>query len=150
MNRRHLIMTAAAASLLLPPAAGWAAARVVVYKTAACGCCEGWIKHMNENGFRVTARDVSFETLMQRKRAVGLKPEQSSCHTGEVGGYIIEGHVPAQDVVRLLKERPIAIGLAVPDMPLGSPGMDLDNTTEPYSVLLIRKDSTAEVFANYP
>jgi hypothetical protein len=125
------------------------AADMTVFKSASCGCCGGWIKHMEDNGFRVVARNAPPAVLTQRKLAAGLKPDLTSCHTGEVAGYIVEGHVPAADVRRLLMERPTAIGLAVPDMPLGSPGMESDSIKEPYNVLLVKKDGTTEVFSSY-
>jgi hypothetical protein len=87
--------------------------------------------------------------LMQRKLAAGLKPGLTSCRTGFVGGYVVEGHVPAREVRRLLAERPEAVGLAVPDMPLGSPGMEADKT-EPYDVLLVHWNGSPQIYARYP
>lgn len=152
MQRRAFLCLAGSAALLAVlriPGAQAAADQVQVYKSASCGCCVGWIRHLEQHGFRVTAHDLPSAALMQKKLKAGLKPEQSSCHTAEVGGYVVEGHVPAREVKRLLAERPDAVGLAVPDMPLGSPGMEADGTTEPYDVLLIRRDGRAEVFATY-
>ena len=104
---------------------------------------------MAQSGFEVAAHDLEHGALQQSKLDKGLTPELFSCHTAMVDGYVIEGHVPAADVERLLDERPDAIGLAVPDMPLGSPGMDFGHRTEPYDVLLVRRDGTTEVFQSY-
>ena len=87
--------------------------------------------------------------LMQEKLAAGLRPGLTSCHTGKVGGYVVEGHVPAREVQRLLAEHPDAIGLTVPNMPVGSPGMEYGGTTDPFDVLLVRRDGTTEVYAEY-
>lgn len=152
MQRRAFLCLAASAAILAGfriPAASAAADHLRVYKTASCGCCTGWIRHLEQHGFDVSAHDLPNGALMRKKLAAGLKPEQSSCHTAEVGGYVVEGHVPAREVRRLLSEGPDALGLAVPDMPLGSPGMEADGATEPYDVLLIRRDGRAEVFASY-
>lgn len=121
---------------------------IQVLKTASCGCCGGWIKHLRSSGYQVTARDVPLTVLNQEKLAAGIQPDLASCHTARIGGYIIEGHVPAREIARLLHERPAALGLALPGMPLGSPGMDSE-TTEPYEVLLVRRDGSTEVFARY-
>lgn len=118
-----------------------------VFKSASCGCCAEWIKHMTENGFTAKAEDVALSELARIKRDAGIKPEHSSCHTGQIGGYSIEGHVPASDVKRLLAEKPDAVGLSVPGMPIGSPGMEAGDTREPYDVLLIKKDGTTEVWS---
>ena len=149
MNRRHFLSLAASAAALACAPALAAAEAMQVYKTAGCGCCIGWIRHLERNGFQVTSKDLPHCTLMQKKLGMGLKPEQTSCHTGEIGGYVVEGHVPAREVKRLLSERPDAVGLSVPDMPVGSPGMEDGDAKEPYDVLLIRRDGSAEVFASY-
>lgn len=124
MITRRAFILAAGAGLLAGPAAAvaQAAPRVVVYKNPSCGCCGEWIKHMRANGFRVDARDVDDVTPIRRANAV---PDfLASCHTAFVGSYVIEGHVPATDVRRLLRERPAVKGLAVPGMVVGSPGME--------------------------
>ena len=121
---------------------------VEVYKSPTCGCCNDWIKYMQSNGFnQVRALDVG----NAKKRAeVGLSLQFGSCHTALVDGYVIEGHVPAREIRRLLKERPKALGLAVPGMPLGSPGMEVDDgRADRYEVLLVQKDETATVYATY-
>lgn len=150
MHRRHFLSLAATFSAVVTAGRSSAAAPAVqVYKTAGCGCCIGWMKHLERHGFAVSAQDLPSGVLMQRKRAAGLKPEHTSCHTAMVDGYVVEGHVPARELQRLLRERPDAVGLAVPDMPLGSPGMEADGATEPYNVLLVRRDGSTAVFAGY-
>jgi len=147
MKRRDFVCLGLAAGLLAPRDAP-ARETVQVVKTSSCGCCIGWIRHLEQHGFSVRSRDVPLAVLMQEKTAAGLRPEITSCHTAKAGGYVIEGHVPAREVQRVLKERPDAIGLAVPDMPLGSPGMEADES-EPYDVLLVRRDGSTVVFASY-
>lgn len=122
---------------------------VVVYKSPTCGCCESWIAHMKAAGFPVEAKDV--DNMDAIKTKVGVPYGKGSCHTAEVGGYFIEGHVPASDVKRLLAERPQAKGLTVPGMPAGSPGMEVpDGTVQPYDVELVAADGTTSVFAHHP
>lgn len=123
--------------------------RVEVWKTATCGCCIKWVEHLQANGFKVAANNVAYGLLAQIKRQAGIPEEQASCHTGKIGGYVIEGHVPAADVKRLLDEKPDAVGLAVPGMPVGSPGMEQGDEKEPYEVLLVKKDGSTEVFARH-
>jgi hypothetical protein len=136
----------ALAALLLTPLIAKAdeQALVEVYKSPTCGCCVGWIEHLEANGFRVKARNV--EDMTSVKRAMGIAPALSSCHTAQVEGYIIEGHVPAQDIVRLLRERPALVGLAVPRMPIGSPGMEGPNP-ETYRVLGFDARGDVTIFA---
>lgn len=114
------------------------ATEVTVYKSPWCGCCTGWVDHMKANGFSVKV--VQQEDLDPIKRQYGVPENLESCHTAEVEGYTIEGHVPASDVMKLLAERPDAKGLAVPGMPVGSPGMEQGNEKEPYPVVLFGKD----------
>lgn len=121
----------------------------VVYKSPTCGCCEKWVEHMEKAGFSLVPKDMASGALMRHKLKLGLSGAQASCHTAEIGGYVIEGHVPADDVKRLLGDKPDAIGLAVPKMPIGSPGMESGDTKEPYDVLLIKKDGSSEVFAKH-
>jgi hypothetical protein len=123
--------------------------RMDVEKNANCGCCQNWIDHLEHNGFEVAARNLDGDALYQSKLDKGLTSDLFACHTGTVDGYVIEGHVPADDIARLLLERPDAIGLAVPDMPLGSPGMDFGHDKEPYDVLLVRRDGSTEIFASH-
>lgn len=118
-----------------PPAARPAEAKplVTVYKSPSCGCCTGWVEHLQANGFDVDVRDGAVNPIKAR---LGVPERLWSCHTGVVGGYAIEGHVPAEDIHRLLAERPQAKGLAVPGMPVGSPGMEQGDQREPYEVVL--------------
>lgn len=120
---------------------------VTVYKSATCGCCKNWGRHMEQNGFNVTAHNV--KDLISVKKQHGVTPRLSSCHTAVVEGYVIEGHVPAEDVKRLLRERPDAWGLAVAGMPIGSPGMEQGDRKDRYDVLLIDKQGKTTVYARH-
>lgn len=123
-------------------------ARVVVHKSPYCGCCGLWVEHMREAGFAVEVRNV--DNLEPVKTRVGIPAGKGSCHTAEVDGYFIEGHVPADDVKRLLAERPDAKGLTVPGMPLGSPGMEVpDGRVQPYTVELVHADGSSSAFARH-
>jgi len=108
------------------------------------------VKHLEANGYQASVTYVAPDVLNQHKHAAGLKPEHTSCHTGKIGGYVIEGHVPAKEIARLLRERPDALGLAVPGMPYGSPGMGPASEAEPYQVLLVKKDGSTAIYASYP
>lgn len=121
---------------------------VTVYKSPSCGCCGEWITHMERNGFRVEAHDV--DDVESFKRQAGITPQLASCHTAFVDGYALEGHVPAVDVKRLLEERPAGRGLAVPGMPIGSPGMEVGDRRDAYDVLLYREDGASAVFSHHP
>ncbi len=144
MDRRDFL-TLVGAMAFAPSA--FAIERVEVYKSATCGCCTKWVEHLQAAGFSVRAQDVP-DPAKYRQR-FGVPDRLGSCHTARVGGYAIEGHVPAREIRRLLKERPEAIGLAVPAMPLGSPGME-GPRSDPYEVLLVRKDGQYLIFARYP
>ena len=120
---------------------------ITVYKSAACGCCSEWIEHLRENGFQVKARNVS--NLNSYKQKANLPYGLGSCHTGFVEGYAVEGHVPAEDIKRLLKEKPDIQGIAVPGMPMGSPGMDFGSEKESYQTLSYTRDGAIEVFARH-
>ena len=122
---------------------------VDVKKTATCGCCQAWVNHLKSSGFTVKTENMAMGQLMQFKLRHGISPKHASCHTGRLAGYTIEGHVPAREIERLLKERPNAVGLSVPGMPIGSPGMEAGGQRDAYDVLLIRKDGTTEIFATY-
>ncbi|MBL8258777.1 MAG: DUF411 domain-containing protein [Candidatus Competibacteraceae bacterium] len=156
LKRRQLL----AGSLLLLAPRVWAATEpsntatavgpvVEVWRSPACGCCKDWVAHMEKNGFIVKVNDNGSSAA---RRRFGIAERYGSCHTAEVGGYALEGHVPASEVRRLLAERPDAIGLAVPKMPIGSPGMDgpeYGGEHEPYEVLLLTKDGNSRVFHAY-
>jgi hypothetical protein len=149
MTRRSLLAAAGLAALAprLSLAAG--APAIHVLKDPNCGCCSAWIEILEGEGFAVTT-EASLGTLLMRYKADnGIPREMVSCHTGSVEGYMIEGHVPPADIRRLLAERPDAVGLAVPGMPYGSPGMGPESEREAYDVFLIRRDGTTEVFTSY-
>ncbi|HCU53027.1 MAG TPA: metal-binding protein [Gammaproteobacteria bacterium] len=123
------------------------ATEVTVYKSPTCGCCKQWVTHMQANGFTVKAHDVA--DIVQYKTANGVPMMLGSCHTAIVGGYVIEGHVPASDIRRLLKERPPVRGLAVPGMPVGSPGMEQGAHQDRYNVLTFDKLGNTTVYARH-
>lgn len=134
---------AAAVLLGLPMLASAATGTIEVYKTATCGCCEAWVKHLRDNGLKVNAHDVADPSVTREK--MGIADRLGSCHTAVVGGYAIEGHVPAAEIKRLLAAKPKARGLSVPGMPVGSPGME-GQVHMPYDVLLVRSDGTTTVY----
>ena len=131
-TRRQFMKTLGALAALPLLAHAQARRDLLVYKSAGCGCCGEWEKHMRAAGFRVESHSV--EDIVAVKRKLGVPDTLASCHTATVSGYVIEGHVPAADVQRLLRERPAAIGLAAPGMPRGAPGME-GNGTAPYETL---------------
>lgn len=133
----------------LPPVAASAAQTLVVREGPHCGCCGVWREHMQAAGFNVEARKT--HELGAVKVAAGVPRPLASCHTAQIDGYFIEGHVPAAEVQRLLAERPEAWGLAVAGMPAGAPGMEMpDGSVQPYEVLLVMADGSTQVFARYP
>ena len=150
MSFRPTARILALGGALLMSTAASASTVIDVLKAAGCGCCVAWIEKMEDAGYEVTAENVSQGALTQAKIAAGLAPDLASCHTAKVGPYVVEGHVPAREIDRLMDERPDAIGLAVPGMPLGSPGMDFGAQAEAYDVLLVKRDGTTEVYASYP
>jgi hypothetical protein len=151
LHRRHWLL-GLAAGLALPLQARPPAAPgplVEVWKDPACGCCADWLRHLQQAGFRTRVHDVGNAAARQR---LGIAPQYGSCHTGLVDGYAIEGHVPAREIRRLLQDRPAAIGLAVPGMPVGSPGMDgpeYGGQRDAYAVLLLTRDGRSQVFQAY-
>jgi hypothetical protein len=131
------------------PALAAADGAVEVWKSATCKCCINWVKHLEANGFAVKVNAADPSMLDSIKRQSGIGEKLASCHTAKIGGYVIEGHVPAPDIERLVAEQPDALGLTVPGMPVGSPGMEQGAESEPYDVLLIKKDGTTEIFARH-
>ena len=121
---------------------------VTVFKSPTCGCCAMWVEHLESAGFTVDTRDR--DDMAAVKDSLGLPSDLSSCHTGVVDGYVVEGHVPAEHVVRMLEERPEALGLAVPGMPVGSPGMEMGDRRDAYDVLIVDASGEAAVFAREP
>ncbi len=148
MNRRAILLFSCA--LVLPARAAGASGLppIEVYRDPGCSCCEGWAAHLQEAGFAVTMND-DFERRA-RRLALGIADELASCHTAMVDDLVIEGHVPASDIVRLLANRPAgAYGLAVPEMPAGSPGMGPEGSGPPYVTLLLARDAAPSVFAQH-
>lgn len=121
---------------------------LVVYQDPSCGCCGKWVEHMRAHGF--TVESVLERDLSARKQALGVPPSLWSCHTAVVGDYVIEGHVPAGDIKRLLAERPEGKGLAVPGMPVGSPGMEYGERRQAFDVLLFDTSGNSIVFKHHP
>ena len=132
---------------LLASAESAVAATLLVTKTATCGCCRGWVEQMKKAGFTVVVKDV--EDVSPTARKLGVPDKLRSCHTSHVGGYAIEGHVPAADIRRLLRERPKAAGIAVPGMVMGSPGMEQGGRSQPYKVILFDRAGKTRVFASH-
>lgn len=156
MQRRHFIQTASvllvSCSLLGVSASAQAKTTVEVWKTATCGCCHEWVAHLEANGFKVVTHDVSEADKTAKRASVGIPAALGSCHTALVNGYALEGHVPASDVRRLLKERPKAAGLSVPGMPIGSPGMDgpaYGGRKDKFATLLVLRDGTSSVYQSH-
>jgi hypothetical protein len=149
-ERRKLLL--ATIALGLTPLSSLAAIEPVpmtVWKDPNCGCCADWVTHLEGHGFVVKVLDSGNSAVRSQ---LGLPQKYASCHTAVTQGYVIEGHVPASDIHRLLKERPPALGLAVPGMPIGSPGMDgpaYGGRSDRYAVLLVEKNGTASVFSAY-
>ena len=119
---------------------------IMVYKSATCGCCKKWVKHLESEGFNVKTKNIS--NLQPIKNKAGVERQFQSCHTAKIGGYFIEGHVPAADIKKLLKNKPVIKGLAVPGMPMGSPGME-GHRKDNYNVLAIDKNNKATVYSSY-
>lgn len=151
MQRRLILQ--AIASVTAATASPWVFAQtrpqVEVWKDPNCGCCKDWVTHLQSNGFDVKVHDSGNAAARTRLR---IPEKMGSCHTATVGAYAIEGHVPARDIQRLLKDKPKAIGLAVPGMPIGSPGMDTAlyrGRVDAYDVLLVLEDGSSRVFKSY-
>ena len=138
-----LTLFALGAAVNLPASAADA---VDVYKSPYCGCCEKWVEHLQQAGFAVRTHDVN--DVPAARQRLGMPERLGSCHTAKVAGYVVEGHVPAADIQRLLKEKPKAIGLAVPSMPPGSPGMESPKPV-PYNTLLVQTGGATTVFAKH-
>jgi len=150
-DRRNFLRILGAGSLTMSPLLAAAQSprplTIDVYKSPTCGCCEDWVKHLRANGFAVSTHDVEDTGVYRTK--YGIPDRFGSCHTGVIAGYGIEGHVPAADIKKLLASKPKAAGLAVPGMPVGSPGMEYGPRKDPFDVLLVKPDGAASVFASY-
>lgn len=120
---------------------------ITVYKTSTCGCCKAWVKHLESNGFKVTAHDFEQDKLTETKRTLNVPEALESCHTGVVGRYVVEGHVPADLVTKMVNEKPNIIGLAVPGMPSGSPGME-GGSKQRYDVIAFERGGKTRVYAS--
>ena len=145
--RRRLLLTIATPVAMIACATPAAAAVIDVVKTASCGCCAKWVEHLRKAGHRVRVKNV--EDVTPTARRLGVPDDLRSCHSAKVGGYAIEGHVPAADIARLLKEKPSAAGLAVPGMVVGSPGMEMGATKQAYQTILFTRDGKRRVFAQH-
>lgn len=122
-----------------------AATDISVFKSPNCGCCQKWVDHLETNGFQAQVTDTDRMNMIKHEH--GIASQYQSCHTGVIDGYVFEGHVPAAVMQKFLKEKPEdAIGLAVPGMPMGSPGMEMGNRYDDYDVLLLKKDGSSEVY----
>lgn len=153
MNRRHFLLTLGALGLAgsLPGRDALAATNpeISIWKDPNCGCCNDWIVHLESNGFRTRVFDEGNNAARAR---LGMPQRLGSCHTATVDGYVIEGHVPASEITRLLAERPDALGLAVPGMPIGSPGMDgpaYGGRQDAYDVLLVARNGETRIYRHY-
>lgn len=147
MHRRTFLF--ALVSLTAAPglASGATKPAVHVFKTRSCNCCAAWMEHLKRSGFAVEASEV--EDTAPIRKMLGMPQRLASCHTATASGYALEGHVPASDIERLLQQRPKALGLAVPGMPAGSPGMETGARAEPYDVLLVHADGSSSVFSHH-
>jgi hypothetical protein len=153
--RRTIPLALTLSGLLAATAPAWSsdtttpshAGAMTVYKSPSCGCCGAWIDHMRAAGYTVEAKNTDAMDMV--KTLMGVPGDMASCHTATIDGYVIEGHVPADAVTKLLAERPQATGLAVPGMPVGSPGMEMDGQSEPYAAMLFNRDGSARTFQEY-
>ena len=143
------------AVILLAAGLGWTfmaknsqAEDITVFKSPSCGCCGHWVSHLQENGFKVDVKNI--DDMNQIKHQLGVPSNLASCHTGKIGDYIVEGHVPAADLHRLLKEKPRVKGIAVPGMPMGSPGMEVPGEkSDHYDVVTFTEDGKTNLFASH-
>lgn len=146
-----IVATITAASATGPRATASGAAQVTVFKSPTCGCCREWVEHLRTHAkgsaFTVTTRDTS--DVSGVKRAARVPEGLYSCHTAFVNGYVIEGHVPAEDIQRLLKDKPRIAGIAVAGMPAGSPGMEVGSRKDPYDVVAFKRDGSTSVYARH-
>lgn len=143
-----LAMATSSAAAPSRTAAETPAPRITVHRDANCGCCHLWIDHLRGQGFDVDDRiEPDMSPVKQR---LGIQPDHASCHTAEIGGYVVEGHVPASDIHRVLSEKPSIHGLILPGMPIGSPGMEVDGVdAQPYTVLALAHDGRTEPYAEH-
>ena len=147
MIGRFFLLRIATPLALMGLAAPAAAAVIKVVKTATCGCCAAWVEHLKKAGQDVRVTNVADVTPTARR--LGVPDDLRSCHTASVGGYVIEGHVPAADIAKLLREKPVAAGLSVPGMVAGSPGMEMGGQKPHYQTILFTRDGTRKVFVQH-
>jgi hypothetical protein len=150
MKRRDFIW----AAFCLPTLGKFASAdanlpKLIVFKSPTCGCCTAWIEHIEKSGFSVESQNITQRRLSDLKRRTGISSELTACHTAFINSYFIEGHVPAEDIKSLIFQRPDALGLAVPGMPRGSPGMEMGDKKDPFDTLLVKRDGSSEVFSSH-
>lgn len=148
-TRRQILQGASSMFLAAPASPAFAASKpaILAYRNPGCGCCEKWAALMRESGFQVTMQDDP--DLDERRAKAGVPAELAGCHTAFMGDYIVEGHVPAEDITRLLAESPAVRGIAVPGMPIGSPGMETGDRNDAYDVLAFNADGAWSVFASH-
>jgi hypothetical protein len=142
---KSLRLAVATAALVLGSAAN--AAAMTVYKSASCGCCSKWVEHVEKHGF--TVKVVNVDDVRSVKAKAGIPDRLASCHTSMVGGYVVEGHVPAADIKKLLAQKPKAKGIAVAGMPMGAPGMEHGDHREAFETVLIKADGSTATFARH-
>ena len=147
LRRGFLIGTLAISTF--PKSVFASADALIVNRTESCGCCGAWVERMISAGFKTEVNFVNDEVLRSIKSQLAIPVDLSSCHTATIGSYFIEGHVPAEDIRRLLIERPKALGLSVPGMPIGSPGMEMGNNKEPFETLLVFENGETQVFNSH-
>ena len=152
LSRRHLLALASGIIVAAPLAALGDSnyPQIHVVKNPTCGCCNAWIEILKDKGFYVSTEDRLGSLLTEFKIESGIPNDMMACHTAKIDGYFIEGHVPANDIKRLIADRPDALGLAVPGMPYGSPGMGPEDEREAFDVYIIGVDGSAKVFQHYP
>ncbi len=149
-QRRKLCLFATLWAAASRAAAQTAPLAIEVWKSPSCGCCKDWIRYLENSGFTVKVNDTGNNDT---RRKLGLPGRYGSCHTALIGGYVVEGHVPVREIHRMLAEKPDAIGIAVPAMPIGTPGMDgpaYAGRFDPYDVILVARDGSARIYASYP
>ncbi|GAA6622448.1 DUF411 domain-containing protein [Scytonema sp. NUACC26] len=120
---------------------------MTVYRSPSCGCCGGWVKHMQQNGFHI--KDIKTDEIEAIKEKYNLPQELASCHTAIIDGYVMEGHIPANDIKQFLQQKPTLAGLAVPGMPVGTPGMEVGNKKQPFAVVAFDNKGEVKVFQEY-
>jgi hypothetical protein len=123
--------------------------RLIVFKSPTCGCCAAWIEHIEKAGLIVESTNITQQRLSELKRQSGIRLELSSCHTAFIDSYFVEGHVPAEDIKLLISQKPEALGLTVPGMPLGSPGMEMGDQKDPFDTLIVDRNGNSKVFRSH-